>query len=166
MGPLADLDTWWKGLAEFAGIAAAAAVLVLLPFVRAGLRSLTQNWAYTRALWRILLERGKLEASDPGKGLATLPDPTGPLQITDKARRLFQPITAQLKDLGRQLRKNTLMDSDVLAYEIDRRFRKFLIEKVCSELGLNRLGCLSIAQVIATEGLDRTEPGTPGEYVG
>lgn len=157
-------ESFWKSLGDFMGYVAAAAILALLPILRAALTKIAQNRESVKSLWRIGLERGKLGASDPGKGLATLPTPYGPLQLTPQGRQLFAPILQELQDMGAAAQRAGSIDREELAEKIERRFRKFLLESVCSKIKMRDWECLALAYRIATETVDPL--GHAGEQAG
>ena len=159
---LAEIEGAWKQLAEFAGVFAAALLLALLPWLKVLAARVMQNSAMGKTLWRAQIDRGKLEANE--KDLAKFEKPTGPLQLTEAVREKFAPIAAALRRMGEEAKQATVMDSDILAFRIERRFREWMLENVCLPLKVHKMACLALAVAIATEGQD--ERGQAGEVAG
>lgn len=93
-------------------------------------------------LWEFQLRRAKVEAKEKGVG-----EINSPIKISEEAKLWMKELTNELKAFYRKLGR-TLSETQ-LAEEIEKRFGKEIVEKVCLPHGLFQGACLLIAMEVA-----------------
>lgn len=95
-------------------------------------------------LWEFQLRRAKVEALRQEIGTVN-----SPLKISEEAKSWMKELAHELRAFYRKLGR-TLSETQ-LAEEIERRFGKEIVEKVCLPHGLFQGACLLIAMEVAKE---------------
>lgn len=96
-------------------------------------------------LWDFQLRRARVEALQAGIGKMN-----SPFQINDEAKAWIGEMANELRAFYRRLGR--LMTEAELVAEIEKRWGKELVEKVCIPHGLYQGACLLIAMEVAKEG--------------
>lgn len=155
---LATDPTLYETIVQFLGLVLAAAMATIITILVVWIRTSLIPWLTSLAskikvIRQGDMDRAKLEVIDND---AATTNQVGekwdnPLLLTPKVRRLFAPITADLRRMGAKSLTRNIEDSDMLAFEIERKYREFMLEFICRPLGLSKRGCVVLAEAIATE---------------
>jgi len=107
-------------------------------------RQISENDEKINVIIDMLIRNAKTEAVV--KGLATI---NSPLTVTDDARKLFDPMAAELrcyyKEIGIHMSENELF------LDVQKRFGDRIFKDICLPLGIMNNACITLAIAIAKE---------------
>ncbi len=105
------------------------------------------------SVWEGIILRGFKEAEVKGH---LQPDGEECWTVSADARKVYGEIAPDLKAIRKnlQLTHGGLLSESTLAWAIEQRFQKWMLEHACPTLGVNQHGCLAIAAIIARENGD------------
>ena len=95
-------------------------------------------------LWDFQLRRASVEALSSGIAVRN-----SPIKVTPEAKEWMQSLAAELRAFYRKMGRT--LSTSQLAEEIERRFGKEIVDKVCIPHGLFQGACLLIAMEVAKE---------------